>query len=457
MPLRQPTRRCFLRFIAGTAPPILLPSGLGTVFTLAAASPASAQLPEKISNAEEAAELVLSMAQQANTQGTFGVGGAIIENATGKVIHALHNNVLVPLDAGTGPLAGTAFPFDPTAHGERQLVTWYFANRQTLGLPAPSQLTIVTSLDPCAMCAGSLLIAGFNVAVVAHDDYAGVDWDHKTREQQGLPLFGNYPPLIAEGLTNSFGYFAVAGKRPYTGAKGIMFSDTEVSEPTAHDNLHIFKDNADRVRKASSQAGLDPLEPNSGMADPHSLPPDDPVRLALMAACPRALDIKLSDPRQPTPDIRQYLEGLVSSTDAAKNAVAFFDYYGNLLMASADRFDIDPVSSALMTVVRQYSLLRFKLMNNATTSGAALRTLASPKYGIFAFLHAPDGFSAASLKDLGVYGSTMEGPPPITTSSNFQFFLPPLSGGIGDLTKLIADMPPLYNQLVGINPQPIKT
>ena len=45
-----------------------------------------------------------------------------------------------------------------------------------LGLPKPSELTVVTSLDPCAQCAGSLLAAGFNVGVVAFDDPSGINY-----------------------------------------------------------------------------------------------------------------------------------------------------------------------------------------------------------------------------------------------------------------------------------------
>jgi tRNA(Arg) A34 adenosine deaminase TadA len=58
------------------------------------------------------------------------------------------------------------FTFDPTAHGERQMIDWYFDQiAQGFPMPPPSQLSIVTSLDPCCMCAGSILTAGFNVTV----------------------------------------------------------------------------------------------------------------------------------------------------------------------------------------------------------------------------------------------------------------------------------------------------
>ncbi len=87
-----------------------------------------------ISNADQAAAQVLDMAMHAADQKTFAVGGLIVNNKTGEILNKMHNNVLKPLSNGH------AFTWDPTAHGERQLVTWYYENRQALGLPLPSEL-----------------------------------------------------------------------------------------------------------------------------------------------------------------------------------------------------------------------------------------------------------------------------------------------------------------------------
>lgn len=55
------------------------------------------------------------MAMHASNQSTFAVGGILVNNKTGEVIHEMHNNVLKTLPGGQ------AFTWDPTAHGERQL------------------------------------------------------------------------------------------------------------------------------------------------------------------------------------------------------------------------------------------------------------------------------------------------------------------------------------------------
>jgi cytosine deaminase len=94
----------------------------------------------------------------------------------------MHNNALKPLST-----TNKIFTFDPTAHGERQLVSWYYANKTSLSLPEPKELTVVTTLDPCAMCAGTLLTAGFNVAVVAIDVLAGINYN-KSFLFKDLPL-----------------------------------------------------------------------------------------------------------------------------------------------------------------------------------------------------------------------------------------------------------------------------
>src|SRR3569832_801865 len=150
----------------------------------------------RVNNAEEAVKVAAQEAILASLQTTFAVGGAIINNQTGEVICALHNNVLKPASSGK-----TYFmPYDPTAHGERQLVDWYYENRSALSLPPPEKLTIVTTLDPCAMCAGALLAAGFNVGVSALDDFAGINYNGKF----DLALL---PEPLHRQIQVSFGYY----------------------------------------------------------------------------------------------------------------------------------------------------------------------------------------------------------------------------------------------------------
>jgi cytosine deaminase len=72
-----------------------------------------------IKNKKLLASTVLFQAMIAANQGTFAVGGCITENSSGRIIKAMHNNALKPLST-----TNKIFTFDPTAHGERQLVSW---------------------------------------------------------------------------------------------------------------------------------------------------------------------------------------------------------------------------------------------------------------------------------------------------------------------------------------------
>lgn len=106
-----------------------------------------------------------------------------------------------------------------------------------------------------------------------------------------------------------------------------------------------------------------------------------------------------------------------------------------------------------MIVVQNYSKLRFKLINDPVNTLGAQKSLTTPKYGTFVFLYAPSADETTTLKDMWVYGLTMEGAIPVKSPSNFQYYQDPEFGAIKDLHSLIASMPPFYWELVNINPQ----
>ena len=134
------------------------------------------------------------------------------------------------------------------------------------------------------------------------------------------------------------------------------------------------------------------------------------------------------------------------TTPGAKSAAAYVDPFGNVLSAFADSMATDPVATALQNVIQAYSQTRFNLTNSSSTHDIALKSLTSAKYGTFVFLNAPSPRVATSFADLGAYGSTVGTKAPVLDPSPFQYFEPPLS----------AAMPPLYSQLVAINPQPVR-
>lgn len=440
-------KRLFLKFIVGTPPLVLLPSIM--LSACGGSNTNGASENQYVSNAEEAASIALAMASSASSDGTYGVGGVIIENSTGKVIKAMQNRVVQPLGNNIGSMSNRAYTNDPTAHGEVQLVTWYYANAQNLNLPTPDKLTIVSSLDPCAMCAGTLITSGFNVAVVAYDEVAGINWNTNFN-------FLNMPSIVQSRLQNQFGYYAIQGMTPtrrYIGANHVAFSNTEVSYATGNGCLTVFTDSSNSVRNSIAGNGLDPRNPagQTLMEDPFF---NNVIRNSYRALWPDAFSIKLANYRAPNQALKTYLLSLVTRTAGSRNAVAFIDFYGNLLMASADRFDISPIQTAMMTVIQNYSRLLFQLINTAATSSLAQQTLTNPKYGTFIYLYAPSADDTTTLKDMGAFGSSMAGDIPATEPSNLQFYEDPSNNIIG-LRNLIAAMPPIYRLGYSINPQPV--
>src|SRR5258707_1324678 len=109
------------------------------------------------------ASTVIELASETSYQGTFGVGGVMLD-PEGDVLKTIWNHVIQ-----NGRVV------DPTGHVERTLAAWYFEEKEKgTKLPPPKQCTIVTQLDPCMMCTGSILEGGFNVMTLALDTFAGI-------------------------------------------------------------------------------------------------------------------------------------------------------------------------------------------------------------------------------------------------------------------------------------------
>ena len=123
-------------------------------------------------------------------------------------------------------------------------------------------------------------------------------------------------------------------------------------------------------------------------------------------------------------------------------------------MASADRFDISPIQTAMMTVIQNYSKLLFNLVNNPLVSSSAVQGLTNPKFGTFIYLFAPDGNDTTTLKDMGAFGSSLAGSIPVPEPSNLHYYDDPNNNIIG-LRDLIAGMPPIYRLGYTINPQQV--
>ncbi|UTY56202.1 nucleoside deaminase [Massilia sp. erpn] len=393
---------------------------------------------KKTIDVQAAVAVAASEAIAAKTQGTFGVGGVMLDQF-GTVLKSLHNNVI-----------RHGLIFDPTAHGERQLIDWYYAERaKGRELPPPHEITIVTSLDPCAMCTGAILAAGFNVVAAAPDTKAGINYN-------GSAFFPSLPQPLQRQAAATFAYPAVLGSSSYArrGAGAPpkpFFIGKTIAEPTQALCSLVFEATSAGVMDLFN---IDP--PGSALKDPATLPADHAIVRALKRSCPDALTYR-GTPQRPDAGLAPYLQQAMARDKAQGgkgDAVALLDAFGNLLLCTHGRQNASGIRTAFMEATRAYAQLRYKLMEgaDAATQAEVRQYLGHPKDGTFVFALGPDE-SALSFMNLGAYGSTMEGALPDSNPAQFQYVLPGMPEE--ELHALCGRLPPLYRNLIRIRPQQV--
>ncbi|MRX07813.1 nucleoside deaminase [Pseudoduganella sp. FT25W] len=390
---------------------------------------------KKTIDVQAAVAIAAAEAIAAKTQGTFGVGGVMLDQH-GNVLQSLHNNVVKD-----------GLIFDPTAHGERQLIDWYYAERaKGRELPAPQDVTIVTSLDPCCMCSGAILAGGFNVVVAAPDRNAGINYDNSAG-------FHALPEALRAQAGDSFGYPAILGASSYARAASgatpkSFFIGKTIAEPTqALCSLVFEATSADVMEMVNSDL------PQESLKDPATLPADHAIVRALKQQYPDALAYRCA-PHQPDAGLAPFLlQAMARDREhgGVGDTVALLDSFGNLLLCMPGRLTQSGIRSAFMETTRAYAQLRYKLLHGATRAQQddIRHYLGHPKDGTFVFAQGPDA-SAVSFMNLGAYGSTMEGPLPMKNPTQFQYVLPALPEA--ELAAICAAMPPLYRNIIRIRP-----
>jgi cytosine deaminase len=390
---------------------------------------------KKTIDVQAAVAIAAAEAIAARTQGTFGVGGLMLDQH-GNVLQSLHNNVIKD-----------GLIFDPTAHGERQLIDWYYAERaKGRDLPPPQDITIVTSLDPCCMCSGAILAGGFNVIVAAPDKNAGINYDNSAS-------FSALPQPLRAQAGDCFSYPAILGTSLYARAASgaapkSFFIGKTIAEPTQALCSLVFEATSAEVMEMFSTD-----LPQEVLQDPATLAAGHSIVRALKQQYPDALTYRCA-PHQPDAGLAPFLlQAMARDREhgGAGDAVALLDSFGNLLLCMAGRMTQSGIRSAFMEATRAYAQLRYKLLHGATPAQQeeVRRYLGHPKDGTFVFAKGPDA-SAVSFMNLGAYGSTMEGPLPLKNPTQFQYVLPALPAA--ELAAICAALPPLYRSVIRIRP-----
>lgn len=404
---------------------------------------------KKTIDVQAAVAIAAAEAIAAKTQGTFGVGGLMLDQH-GNVLKSLHNNVVLH-----------GLVFDPTAHGERQLIDWYYAERaRGRVLPPPEDITIVTTLDPCCMCSGAILAGGFNVVAAAPDRIAGINYDEAA-------VFEALPAGLRAQAQRSFSYPAVLGASLYARAGAgatprSFFIGKTIAEATQALCALAFEATS---REVVALFGAD--RARDQLRDPATLAPDHRIVRALKQLHPDALTYRCA-PHAPDAGLAPFLLQAMARDQGSEqgghraaaaatqgDAVALLDAFGNLLLCMSGKRAQSGIRTAFMEITRAYAQLRYKLMDGAThdEQEEVRRYLGHPREGTFVFAHGPD-HGAASFMDLGAWASTMEGPLPDHNPYQFQYVTPRIDAVA--LATLCAAMPPLYRDVIRLHPTQVR-
>lgn len=314
-------------------------------------------------SAREALEWAAEEALCAHASGTYAVGGVLL-GPDGRLLARCRNRVVVQ-----GEVA------DPTAHVERQLVDWHHA---TPGLPPPPACLLVSSLDPCLMCAGAILATGFNVLSLGLDHAAGVNW-------RGDWEFSCLPRQLRLRARQTFAYAGVEGRRPYQGAGAPVTVSAELERSVAEPFWNAIAGVQARVHGEDT-------------------------------------------PPRPTPKLRADLLGGEEAGLVSPEGVCLFRVSGE---------SSSPIRTPLMELARLWVKLRASHGGLPHFKDCTLVTRTGP------------GLDPLSIMDLGAYGSSVEGPAP----GGWRYVEPAIPQP--DLEGLLAGLPPLYRDVIGLRVSPM--
>ncbi|SAL20963.1 tRNA-specific adenosine deaminase [Caballeronia udeis] len=390
-------------------------------------------------------EIAANQTLIASCANTFSVGGLLVDDA-GNVLHAMPNQVIKD-----------GYTSDPTAHGERQLTDWYYANSNNL--PEPSQITVITSLDPCCMCTGAILTAGFKVLTAAYDTYSGINYDTKSD-------FPSLTPGMAKRAEERFGYPEVIDGVCYNRlAKGPENNVPAFTAKTIQGRTVALCENIFQATLATVRNQINNDLPFDELGDILSLASTDPIRVALSSKYAQALQYRSQVPFTPDEGLVPYLKPMMQhdiTLGGKGQAVALLDHHGNLLLCKSGSESMSSIRTAFMEVTRTYAGLRRQLQMDGIKD--TRKYLPHPKYCTFVFALGPmlDDVppvrpdigplsQTQSFMELGAYGSTMEGAlDTVNNPSPYQYVRSRMNADT--LAAFCKKMPPLYSGEIKVNP-----
>jgi tRNA(Arg) A34 adenosine deaminase TadA len=365
-----------------------------------------------VRTAEEAAARVVALAEEAGKQGTFAVGGLLVDDS-GQIVAEATNAVIRDNRLS-----------DPSAHVERQLIDWVFRERSRGRPLSPRKLTIVSSLDPCAMCAGAILRSGMPAAIVAEDNYAGV---HFRREPVRMPW-----ELQAQASTD-MAFCGVKDKRPRPVADIPSFLTSDISSSLVDRSTKVFSDSLTEVQHkvGGGDQGPEVFEPTSetlsGLRNvaerlgPHIRVPH--AKLNVQDSATRSELLRLLD----------------------DDGSILVDQRGNVIIGASGAENVSPARTSVLELIRGYTRLRLEMREQLN--------IALPHQHFTSIVKRRATAEAAKgLLELGATGSFLELKRPDNAALPAMAFVD--QGNLNRAKLFSASLPQLY-QDIGITVGPI--
>ncbi len=370
-----------------------------------ALTPGVTEASFRIHSAKEAAEAVVSLAREAARAGTFGVGGLLMDRA-GRVLAYATNAVV---------LQGVVR--DPTAHAERQLIDWLFdAQRRGLAI-APRDLIIISSVDPCAMCAGAILASGTNAVALAEDTSSGI-------HSEGRPH--RIPSQLWPEAERLFGLFQVRA-RPGDARHIAQLLSDEIPAPLLKDAETCFLDSLERTRRFVSNCSLPDSAPETQA---------EAYEWSKLRAIAKGLSSNVAWPDEPI--LLQDFLTQQQTAFLANDGCVLIDERRRVLLTAQGFETLSPARTSILEIIRAYVWFR-----NAAEKELGI-TLPHQRMCSLIKLRPPSP-SRKAVMELGAIGSFLEG-------RHLAYPLPALGFIQADNShvaeNIVASLPPYYTSVI---------
>lgn len=387
--------------------------------------------------AKAAVQESVRAAMQANKDGTFGVGAVLVDNKTGEILKDASGQ---PFIVKNGVIKD-GVPVDPTAHAERQTVDRYYEQPEKWRQAHPKEsFTVVTTLDPCVMCAGCLMKAGFNAVSISMDSYAGIA---ARNPKTGFRIADK----LTDIASNLFGYLSFDRswyRDKFTGPEDSPWHDFKFEKNILTEAWNAFKDIAGKAREiVNNYRDSAPVEPDQEQRKQ--------VAEIIKKAMPAELDytdIKNADYtginawKNPAA-FKKAMNKAADESKAAgnsKNSIALLDPFGNVLMIMTGQEKTSPIRTPVQEMVRTYATAR------ATAPEELIQYMPHPKYCSVVFLNQPEK-TPDGVIDIGTLGSMYE----LKGKDKARIYY--MHKARGDNGMDATGMAPLYEKVAGIYPE----